>query len=85
MSEVSQRKLDSPERCGNSMWNSQVSYKIKDVNLRKMFVAEIESKIKKLQFQSLNKISPEDKWSTLKTELKLKNRHYLVFKLQKKK
>ena len=59
MSEVTQRELDSPERLRKlHVELTSKLQKIKDVNLRRMFMAEIESKIKKLQFQSLNKIRP---------------------------
>ncbi len=54
----SQRKLDSPERLRKlHVELTRKLQKIKDANLRRMFLAEIESKIKKLQIQSNKKIS----------------------------
>ena len=48
MSEVSRREVDSPERLRKlHVELTSKLQKIKDVNLRRMFMAEIESKIKK--------------------------------------
>ena len=58
MAGMSERKLDSPERLRKlHVELSSKLQKIKDANLRRMFLTEIESKIKKLQFQRNNKIT----------------------------
>ena len=52
-SEKSKRKLDSPERLRklHVELNTKLQ-KIKDINLKKMFLAEVDNKIRKIQFRS---------------------------------
>ncbi len=52
-SERSKRKLDSPERLRKLHVELKTKLqKIKDINLKKMFLAEVDNKIRKVQFQS---------------------------------
>ena len=52
-SEKSKRKLDSPERLRKLHVELKTKLqKIKDINLKKMFLAEVDNKIRKIQFQS---------------------------------
>ena len=52
-SEKSKRKLDSPERLRKLHVELKTKLqKIKDINLKKMFLTEVDNKIRKIQFQS---------------------------------
>ena len=75
ISEKSQRKLDSPERLRKlHVELTKKLQKIKDVSLKRMFLAEIGNKVKELQFQSNNKVNQSKQSATSENKLKAKKK-----------
>ena len=71
INEKSQRKLDSPERIRKMHIELMNKLKeIKDINLRKMFLAEINDRIRKLQFQNNTNIKQSQRLKSAQEKIK---------------
>ncbi len=81
ISEKSQRKLDSPERLRKlDVELTGKIQKIKDINLRKMFLTEMNGKIREVQFQS--KININQNQGSNHTENKIKSKKKSISRIQ---
>ncbi len=70
-SEKSKRNLDSPERLRKLHVELTIKLqKIKDINLRKMFLTEMNEKIRKVQFQNKTTISRAREHGVAENEIK---------------